>query len=839
MPLTDERSLDVLDFARIRTLVAGQTHSDAAYAAALAMLPAERFVDVVRLQTETREMRAIDEAAALSIARVEPVEDAVASLARGVTATGLELRQIADALAAGAATVKRIRDAGSAPALDALSAGFRALPQIVEAIHDAIGERGDVLDRASVELTRVRRAIHGAQDEARDRANAIARSDRRGVQEAIVTVREGRYVVPVRAEFAAEFGGIVHDASATGQTLFIEPMETLEANNRLRALRSQESHEVLRIVSALSERTGSEAAQIAANLAIYHELDLVLAKARVARAMHATAPELSLDAIVDVKDGRHPLLGERAVPQSLVLDGTILLLLISGPNMGGKTVALKMVGLYVTMTYCGMHLPAGEGTTIGTFTRIFSDIGDEQSIAMNASTFSAHLRRLSEIVRDCDDRSLVLVDEIGSGTEPAAGAALAVAILERFIDRGARTIATTHATELKLFGAKHKHVKNASVRFDPTTYSPTYQLDIGSPGQSLAFNLARHLDIDMAVLDRAASVLSTQERDYDKALEELATERNRLAAERRNIESDRTRMWAQEENVRFRSEALDREKREFARTAETRLSNALRGFAAELERRQGDRPGRSKVTSGQATLLGNTVEKFNAEIGLDAAGEPAKRPAPDRNAKPLAVGDNVYVVSMDREGVIADDAGKEWLVAFGAMTMRVAKRDVRRPGDRPPPPPARAAEPVAAARPIQAFKDRRPKALAPGRPVKPQRRTGPPASDGDDRNAPSPLGSGRRNGAGSGAPQLEAATYTRSELDVRGKRFTDAQPLVERWIDDSHLAGVSPLRLIHGKGTGLLGRGLQEWLKGYDRVTSVRYGNEDEGGAGVTFLELA
>jgi DNA mismatch repair protein MutS2 len=833
MPLTDERSLEVLDFARIRDLVAGQTHSAAAFAAAHAMLPAERFVDVVRLQTETREMRALDEAASVSIARVEPVEDAVASLARGVAATALELRQIADALAAGAAAVKRIRDAGTVPALDALSAGFRALPLIVEAIDDAIGERGDVLDRASTELARVRRAISNAQDEARDRANAIARSDRRGVQDAIVTVREGRYVVPVRAEFASEFGGIVHDASASGQTLFIEPIETLEANNRLRALRAQESHEVLRIIQALSDRTGAEAAQIAANLVVFHDLDLVLAKARVARAMHATAPELSLDARVDVKDGRHPLLGERAVPQSLVLDATILLLLISGPNMGGKTVALKMVGLYVAMTYCGMHLPSGEGTTIGTFTHIFTDIGDEQSIAMNASTFSAHLRRLSEIVRDCDDRSLVLVDEIGSGTEPAAGAALAVAMLERFIDRGARTIATTHATELKLFGAKHKHVKNASVRFDPTTYQPTYQLDIGSPGQSLAFNLARHLEMDMAVLDRAASVLSTQERDYDKALEELATERNRLAAERRNVESDRTRLWAQEENVRFRSDALDREKREFARTAEQRLSNALRQFAAELERRQADRPGRAKVTAGQATLLGNTVEKLNADLGLDAKGEPAKRPAADRNAKPLKIGDTVYIVSMDREGVIADDAGSDWLVTFGAMNMRVSKRDVRRPGDRPPPPRPAATPPAAADRPVRAFKDRRPQAAQAQR--RPQANAGgqPRRTESDD-DAETP----RSNGLGGGAPRLEAATYTRSELDVRGKRFSEAQPLVERWIDDSHLAGVSPLRLIHGKGTGLLGRGLQEWLKDYDRVTSVRYGNEDEGGSGVTFLEL-
>ena len=383
------------------------------------------------------------------------------------------------------------------PLLLARCADFRALPNLVGRISDAIDERGNVLDRASPALARVRRGMQQAQDDARDRAAAIVRSARyaSAIQDAIVTVRDGRYVVPVKAEFSGEIPGIVHDTSSSGQTLFVEPLETLEANNRLRALQVQEQAEIARILGELSALVGGEAAQIGTNVEVYLDLDLAAARARVADRMDAVAPTLVDEAVVVLRDGRHPLLDERAVPQSVRLDEDVRMLIVSGPNMGGKTVALKLVGLAVTMTACGMHVPAAE-VTVGRFTRVCTDIGDEQSIAQNASTFSAHLRRLAEIVDAADARTLVLIDEIGNGTEPGAGAALAVAVLETLLERGARVVATTHATELKLFGADHPHVANASVRFDPDTYEPTYQLDVGSPGQSLAFALARRMKLD-------------------------------------------------------------------------------------------------------------------------------------------------------------------------------------------------------------------------------------------------------------------------------------------------------------------------------------------------------
>ena len=777
--LIDERSLDVLDFARVREALAGQTHSPGAFARAGALVPTEDFDEVRRLIAETAEMRTLRAGEGISIAQVDDVAQAVATAARGVPIAATELRSIGNALAAANAAVRRIREAALVPLLVERCQPFLALPQLSAAIANAIGERGEVLDRASPALGRMRRGIANAQNEARERASAIVRSAKyaNAIQDQVVTVRDGRYVVPIKAEFSCEFPGIVHDASASGQMLFVEPLEALETNNRLRSLRMQEEHEVARILADLSTAVGNEAMTIEIDLAIYETLDLALARAELAIRMNATAPTLVEGATIAVLDGRHPLLGERAVPQSLTLDAKTQIILISGPNMGGKTVALKMLGLFVTMAYCGLHLPAEE-VTLGHFTRIYTDIGDEQSIALNASTFSAHLRRLAEIVAGADARSLILVDEIGSGTEPTAGAALAVAVLERFLTAGARTIATTHATELKLFGAEHERVQNASVRFNPDTYAPTYQLDLGSPGQSLAFALARTMKLDPAVVARAETLLSQAERDYDRALAELAEERTRTVEAREALDRDRVHLRTLEDNARRRAEVLERERRELARAAEAKLADALRTFSAELERRSGGR-GRGRVTSGQSELLSRTIGDMHRDLGLDRIPAVDKR---DPNAiAPIQIGDRVFVASLEQEGTVSAIDDDSAVVSIGSMRMTVERDDLRRRG-------------------------------------------GPPRE--------------RKSSAGTGAQAMAAAANARTEIDVRGNRFVDAEPLVDSWIDEAMLLGFSPLRLIHGKGTGLLGRGLQSFLKDHPHVMGVRYGNADEGGSGVTIFEL-
>ena len=782
-PFLDERSLEVLDFSQIRERYAGQTHAPRSQARALACEPASDFAVVRRLVGETSEMRILARENGFSLERIDDVDDAVANAARGVALPARELRAIGDALAAAAAAVRAVREAEGAPLLRATSAPFRALPHVATRITDAIDERGNVLDRASPALARIRRGMAQAQDDARDRAAAIVRSARyaRAIQDAIVTVRDGRYVVPVKAEFQGEIPGIVHDTSSSGQTLFIEPLETLEANNRLRALQVQEQTEIARILGELSSLVEREAPQVAANIAVYVELDLAAARARVADRMDAVAPELVDEAVVALTDARHPLLDERAVPQSIRLDGETRMLIVSGPNMGGKTVTLKLVGLAVAMAGCGLHVPAA-AATLGHFARVCTDIGDEQSIAQNASTFSAHLRRLAEILAVADERTLILIDEIGSGTEPNAGAALAVAMLERFLESGARVVATTHATELKLFGADHPHVVNASVRFDPDTYEPTYQLDVGAPGQSLAFALARRMHIDPAVVALAETLLGSQERDYDRALAEATEERIRAGREREALERERVHLLTLEDNARRRGESLERERRELAKSADARFAEALRRFTAELERRAaegGERGARPpKVTQGQADLLARTLDDMHRELGLEARPQRLRE---GETPQPIAVGDRVHVTSWEQDGTVLEDLGESALVQIGAMRMTVPKSDVRRRGGATP---------------------------------------------------------AREKPSAAGAPTLEAASTAQTEIDVRGKRFVEAEPVVDRWIDEAMMLGHSPLRLIHGKGTGLLGRGLQEYLKAHPLVQNVRYGNADEGGGGVTVFEL-
>jgi DNA mismatch repair protein MutS2 len=782
----DERSLAVLDFFAVREVLARHTMTDRGTAAALALVPHSDLA-VVRLeQAATSEMRRIASDSAFSLPRSRDVGEAVERAARGGTLAAEELRDIGIALAAADAAVRRIRSS-DAPELQARCAASAPLPEVAAAIDRAIGERGEILDRASPMLARLRRNAAHAQDEARDRCAAILRSPRyaKAVQDAIVTMREGRFVIPIKAEFAGAVPGVVHDTSSTGHTLFIEPLDALDVNNRLRTLRIEEEREIARILAELSAFVGAKAERAQINLNVLADIDLILARVRLAQAMNALPPVVVDEPRADIRVGRHPLLGERAVPQSLALDDDVRIIIISGPNMGGKTVALKLLGLFVAMTYCGMQLPAAEGTTIGGFDFLGCDIGDEQSIAENASTFSAHLRRLRTIVEASGPRSLVLIDEIASGTEPASSASLAIALVEHLLARGARGVVTTHSTELKLFAHGTAHVQNASVRFDPHTYEPTYELDLGSPGQSLAFPLARTLGLDRTIVERAETLLSENERDYDRALAELAVIRAQAAAERDALARERTLTASLEATARERGEALERERRTLAVQADERLGRALREFTAELERRQRDRVGRVKVTSGQASLLGRVLDDVHRDLGIKAKPAPHVDVAPKKAT--VVVGDRVFVDSLGSDGEVVEDYGDGVLVAIGAMKTVVPKRGLR-------------------------VTKRASAADASGRP---------------------------RARARTGEATLEAASGARTELDVRGKRFVEAEPLVDKWIDESSLLGMSPLRLIHGKGTGLLGRGLQQWLKERVGVSEVRYGNADEGGSGVTVFQLA
>ena len=786
--LADNRTLETLDFAGVRDRVVEATRTERGRRYASELCPFVDFDRVRREQAATNHVRELVAGADMHVMPAADTEDLTQRASIGTALSGTELRAIADAIAAAASAYNKTREAPSDP-VDAITAPYRPLKEMQRAITDAIDERGTVLERASPALGRIRKSLQHAQAEARDRVSALLRSSKyaKAIQDAVVTIREGRFVVPIKAEFSGEVPGIVHDTSSSGQTLFIEPLAALDANNRLRTLRLEEEREIARILQELSRQAGVNAAQIDVNVEVLAQLDLLVAKARVAQSMDARPPELLDTPTLRITEGRHPLLGQRAIPQSIEIDERTRLVVISGPNMGGKTVALKMVGLFVAMTYAGMQIPSG-ATAIGRFTRIYTDIGDEQSIAENTSTFSAHLRRMRQIVAEADEYSLVLVDEIGGGTEPTSGAALAVAMLERLLAVRAAGIVTTHSTELKLFAHQTPGVVNASVRFDPRTFAPTYHLDVGTPGQSLAFPLARSLGIPSLIIDRADSLLSTRERDYEAALAELSAINAQLQTERDALERERAHVDRLQNNLRSQTEALDRERRQFADAAQARMQEALRDFTTELARRASEQhAARPKVTVSQSALLQHTIDQMRRDLHIRAESPSDAEPTP----AVLEAGDKVRILSLGQDGSVIADNGDTVLVGIGPMRTVVQKTDVQRAS------------------------------------------TGSAASRGahDDKKR-------RPSREGGGTARMEAAARSLAELDVRGKRYIEAEPLVDQWVDEAILAGNSPLRLIHGKGTGMLGRGLQEFLRAHPQVKNVRYGDENEGGGGVTIFEL-
>jgi DNA mismatch repair protein MutS2 len=780
MVLADSRTFEALDFAAVRGRVVDLTRTQRGHQRATAMVPNDDFERSQREQLRTEALRSLIVSFDLHVmpaVETAPFTDAASV---GQTLTGGDLRAVGDAIAAAAAAQRAVREH---PDLADIIGTYTPLRDLQRAIDEALDERGAVLDRASPALRKIRRNLTQAHADARERMHSILGAERnaKAVQDRIVTLRNGRFVIPVKAEFAGSIPGIVHDTSSTGQTLFVEPLAALETNNRVRTLQIEEEREVARILASLSADVGKNAAAIDSNVELLATIDLLAAKAELAQRTGSIPPELSTEAELRIAGGRHPLLDARAVPQSLTINEGTRVLVISGPNMGGKTVALKMAGLYVLMAYCGMQLPAAAGTRIGRFTRVVADIGDEQSLVENASTFSAHIQRMREILTGADDRTLAIVDEIGGGTEPSAGAALARAMLERLLSSGARAIVSTHSLELKLFAHSTSGVANASVRFDPATFTPTFELDIGTPGQSLAFPLSARMGIDTAIIERATELLERRERDYEAALAELAMRGAELRSERERLQNERREVASQLEFLRREKAGIETQRREFGALAQERLQRTLRDFVAELQRRAAEsaldsqRRKKGRVTSSQTALLADTIAAMRHDLGIRDVEETSGE------EQTYSAGDRVRVISMNQEAEVAQDYGDRLLVSIGAMKMLVAKNDVRRESSREAP---------------------------------------------------------RKRGAAGPEARLTAAARAHEALDVRGKRYAEAEPLVEKWIDDALLAGNSPLRLIHGKGTGMLGRGLQEYLRAHPGVKSLRYGNEEEGSNGVTMIEL-
>ncbi|MCS7172105.1 MAG: endonuclease MutS2 [Armatimonadetes bacterium] len=693
----DERTLRVLEFEKIRERLRQLAETAMGAELAAELEPAADFHTVQERLQETAEARRLLREGELSLRGVHDLRPHLTRVRVGGVLSPEDLLRILHT----ARAARRVKGAvlSRAEQVPQLSALARELPTLVllEAeLERGVGEDGAVLDSASPELSRIRRQLRATEEELRSKLEEIIRSPRwsRMLQDPIITVRGDRYVVPVKHQYVHQFPGILHDQSSTGQTAFMEPLVAVQLQNRIRALRGTEEREVQRILRRLSEQVAVCAAELERSLHILARLDLALAKARLAEELDAVNPELLPGPQLEIVEARHPLLvyAHRRDPQRPVVPIDVRLgmdfrtLILTGPNTGGKTVALKTIGLLQLMLQSGLFVPVSPRSRMGVFPQIFADIGDEQSIEQSLSTFSSHLRAIVDILHRAGPAALVLLDEIGAGTDPAEGSALARAILEALHERDCRVVATTHHGELKSLAYDREGVQNASVDFDAETLRPTYRLRIGIPGSSHAFVIAQRLGLPPGVLERARGYLPREVTEVESMLAGLSEDRRRMETAR--AEAERLRREAAEERARYEAlraqlrserERLLAQAREEARGIVERAQEEVRRVLAELRAER-----RAQVAQEASSRLAELHRTLKAEQAPEV-GEPVEAIAP---------GDRVRVVSLRTEGTVVGTTDRgEVEVQVGQWKVRVPRTDLRQPtGSEPPSRPRRTTE---------------------------------------------------------------------------------------------------------------------------------------------------
>ena len=799
----DDHALRVLEYPRIREMLAERTACSLGRERALELVPTRLFATVRERQQESTEARALlDRHGPMPLGGIHDIRPSLAMAAIRRNLTPRDLLDLANTLV-GAARLKAFvtRHAETAPLLADRARGISEFPGVLMEIERCIGRGGDVLDAATPALGAVRERMRATAKSVDDRLQAIlASAATRGMlMDAQIVLRDDRRCLPVKAEFKRSFPGIVHDQSGTGQTLFIEPMAVVELNNSLRQLESQERREIEKVLESLTRSVHRVGDRMASTIEIVAGLDLAAAKALLSAELKAVEPVLNQQGRVKLDEARHPLLDpEVVVPVNVRLGETTRALLITGPNTGGKTVTLKTVGLLTLMAQAGLHVPARSGTELAHFDQVFADIGDEQSIAQSLSTFSGHIVNIVRILRRCGRKALVLLDELGAGTDPAEGAALAKSILSDLLDHNARIVATTHYGELKEFAFSRDGIENASVEFDIETLRPTYRLLQGVPGSSNAFHIARRLGMPPRVVDGAQGNLAESGNDatqvmirLEKAKREADEERRKAEAYRRDLENLRRKYEQRLQDLELlRAEAKQRAAEE-ARLVIKQKTEKMDNIISEL-RRMG-KEGR-KTQSARKKMQEAAVEMVGG-IGYERAPLPV-----DEADIPvfLAKGEKVRVTSLGgAEGVVLEDSSSgEVVVQVGLMRATVPLSGLRR----------RDGGSVA------------------------------PTSAPDIKAKP---GAGKAGGSDSASRiAMQKASTVTQEISLIGLRVDAALPRLDKWLDDVAAAGLESVRVIHGKGTGQLRKAVWEHLKGDSRILSYTMAGSDEGGAGATVVRM-
>ena len=787
----NSKALNILEYNKITEMLSAQAASSKAGKNLKRLRPMTDISSIREALAETGEaVDVIVRKGNIPLGQPYDIEESLTFARKGGSLTMRQLLQILYNLKVASNIITFLKsDLPPLPVIDGIREVIATFPRLAENIDRCILSEDEMADSASPELKNIRRSIARQNDAIRNRLNNILNSadNRTYLQDSIVTIRDGRYVIPVKAEHRSRFAGIIHDQSATGATLFIEPQVIVNMNNELRELELAEQVEIDRILAELSSAVAEHFSEIMNNQKLLIQLDMMFAKGKLAVKMQAEMPEISDDRLMVLKEARHPLIDAgKAVPIDVSIGGSYSTLVVTGPNTGGKTVTLKTAGLLVMMAQSGLHIPAAGTSIIPVFKNVFADIGDEQSIEQSLSTFSSHMSNIVDILKEVDHQSLVLLDELGAGTDPTEGAALAISVLEKLKAYGACTIATTHYNELKKYALSTEGVENGSMEFDVKTLSPTYRLLTGIPGKSNAFEISRKLGLSEEIIDRASQFLERGDIRFEEVLD--AIERDKKQAEEERMEAARllNDMRKQQSDMEKRRQQLDIDEQKIISRAKEEARDILkeaRDTAGEVSRELrklnkidslGERnkrfdKNRRKLKEAEDRVSENLIRRVN-QSPVDAAD--------------LKIGDRVRVLTLDQIGEVLSmpDSKGDLTVKVGIMKANINIRDLMV---------------------TQQEKD-------------------------DSKTGKSKYGN---------LYKAKAQTIS-SSVNVQGENLEDALMDVDKYLDDAYIAGLKEVTIIHGRGEGVLKEGLRKTFRNHKHVKEFRKGRYNEGGDGVTIVTL-
>lgn len=789
----NEKALKTLEYYKIIDMLEAFATSSIGKNKCRQLRPLDNLTEIETMQQETADaLSRIYQKGSLSFSGVKDVRGSLKRLEIGSTlgiGELLAIRSLLENASRAKAYSRRETENEHMDSLDNMFELIEPLSPLATEIGRCILSEDEISDDASTGLRQVRRSMKLTNDKIHTQLSSfVSGNSRTYLQDAVVTMRNGRYCIPVKAEYKSQVPGMIHDQSSTGSTIFVEPMTIVRLNNEMRELEIQEQKEIEMILSNLSQLAAENLDAIFDDVKLLSELDFIFARAQLAKSQNATEPRFNRDRIIDIKKARHPLIDKhKVVPIDIRIGETFDLLIVTGPNTGGKTVSLKTVGLLTLMGQSGLHIPAFDNSRLSVFREVYADIGDEQSIEQSLSTFSSHMTNVVRFMETADSDSLVLFDELGAGTDPTEGAALAIAILSTLHERGIRAMATTHYSELKVYALSTPGVENASCEFDVETLRPTYRLLIGVPGKSNAFAISQKLGLPLSIIDRAKEQISQEDETFEDVLSNLEESRKTIESEREELLSYKEEIKTLKEQLEEKQDKLDQRKERIIAEANEEAHRILREA-----KDYADQTMRIFNKAGKDSMSAKELEKHRSDLRkkMDKAGKKVALKTPQKQKstlrpQDLSLGDSVKVMSLNVKGTVSSkpDSKGMLFVQMGILRSKVHISDLQLID-----------EPVI---------------------------TGPALS---------------RTGAGK--IKMNKSASVRTEINLLGKTVDEAVSELDKYLDDAYLAHLSSVRIVHGKGTGALRKGVHNYLKRLKYVQDFHLAEFGEGDAGVTIVEF-